>query len=76
MTNTTQDLASMSTGPYRSEYNVTVITDEVQGFYCGTALPGVHEWRALKKERCGKCPRVNEIFILLALSSGYTIFKP
>ena len=54
---------------------MTVITDEVQGFYCGTALPGVHEWRALKKERCGKCPRINEIFILLALSSGYTIFK-
>ena len=23
-----------------------------------------------------KCSRVNEIFILLALSSGYTIFKP
>ena len=32
-------------------------------------------WRALKKEKSGKRPRVNEIFVLLALSSGYTIFK-
>ena len=28
-----------------------------------------------KKERSGKRPHINEIFILLAPSSGYTIFK-
>ena len=31
---------------------------------------------AKERERSGKHPRVNEIFILLTPSSGYTIFKP
>ena len=31
---------------------------------------------AKERERGGKRPRVNEIFILLTPSSGYTIFKP
>ena len=36
--------------------------------------PGVHDV-SVKRERSAKRPRVNEIFVLLASSSGYTIFN-
>ena len=37
-------------------------------------LTGVHDV-SVKRERSVKRPRVNEIFVLLASSSGYTIFN-
>ena len=37
-------------------------------------ISGVHDV-SVKRERSVKCPRVNEIFVLLASSSGYTIFN-
>ena len=37
-------------------------------------LSGMHDV-SVKRERSVKRPRVNEIFVLLASSSGYTIFS-
>ena len=61
----------MFTNFYKREF---IIPIPFLVLYDYTIIPGVHDV-SVKRERSVKRPRINEIFVLLASSSGYTIFN-